>query len=151
MPDPDTGELDHSISLIRNDGDDELFGGFVTPFTTNRVQGNRLTISANVFFESFDRGDHIAELRDASGFGAFAGAHGMAYGHPGNPDIFYAAEFSQLAVRETLGTPRRVPLISTGDDDLLFFGRRRHGRRVSNGLHRGEHVRRPQTRSQPCS
>ena len=105
VPDPDTGEFDHFNFLIPNEGDDPLSGNFVTPFTTNRAQGNRVMISANVFFESFDRGDHITELRDASGFGAFAGAHGMAYGHPNNPDMFYAAEFGQLVVRETVGSP----------------------------------------------
>jgi Ca2+-binding RTX toxin-like protein len=119
VPDPDTGEFDHFLFLIRNDGDDELFGGFVTPFTTNRVQGNRLMISANVFFESFDRGDHITELRDASGFGAFAGAHGMAYGHAANPDMFYAAEFGQLLVRQTVGSP--VVFRSFPQSNTTFF------------------------------
>jgi photosystem II stability/assembly factor-like uncharacterized protein len=83
-------------SLITADG--SFFNAeFLSPVAVNAVNGKRLAIgAADAVWESFDQGDHIASLGNA------ANAKAIAYGHPTNPDVVYAAA-GQIFVRQSLG------------------------------------------------
>jgi Ca2+-binding RTX toxin-like protein len=71
---------------------------FYTPVELNRVNPARIAFGmADAVYESFDRGQNITSLINASS------ASEIAYGHPNNPDVLYATAFGQVFVRLTAG------------------------------------------------
>jgi hypothetical protein len=108
----------------RNLGTDPLLPtGFVTPIAVNSVDPMRLLIGTTTLYESFDRGDTLADLNFSNGqfvggslssIAFFSSSYGqpMVYGGRldgvGNPDVIWAGVGNQIVYREHLGDPLQV-------------------------------------------
>jgi photosystem II stability/assembly factor-like uncharacterized protein len=76
-----------------------FFNAFITPLELNRANPHRLAVAAfQSIYESFDQGETISFVPGAQE------ANAMAYGHPANPDVIYAAA-GNMFVRLTAGAP----------------------------------------------
>jgi photosystem II stability/assembly factor-like uncharacterized protein len=101
-----------SLSVVG--GGDALQAPFVTPVVLNKVNPRRLVIAgANAVYESFDQAEHITSLVQGGG------SSELAYGHPANPDVLYAAHgivLSRLTANGALApTPTPFPTLDSHD------------------------------------
>ncbi|MEM7456698.1 MAG: hypothetical protein AAF456_20305, partial [Planctomycetota bacterium] len=85
-----------------NPGADPAIGvSFVTPFAVNEVAGDRLIIGGtNGIYESFDRGENVAQISTnaANSIGA-----AIAYGANGNAEALYVGSGNTVLVRTAAG------------------------------------------------
>ncbi len=84
---------------------------FYTPIATNEAVGDRLLIGGwNSLYESLDGGSTITEI--GAGLQVNDGGNTIVYGNANNPDMFYVATGSSVAVRTSAGgsiTTNAVP------------------------------------------
>jgi photosystem II stability/assembly factor-like uncharacterized protein len=85
--------------VVNNGAGPQIQAAFDTPVVLNRVNPKRIVFGGvNSVYESFDQGDTVTFL------GAAGNAHELAYGHPANADVIYAAA-GQVFVRLTATGP----------------------------------------------